>query len=232
MTARRRRPNILCLMSDEHNTSIAGCYGNDIVRTPNLDRLAADGVTFDAAYTTSPLCVPARLSFTAGKYVSRCRAWNNHAWLASDDIPSLPGILNAAGYESVLCGKMHYDRTRRYGFRDITPDLHSNQSDKTGHGGRRKGSGGDIDLHQRDHRFADFHPGGHSGILDHDRVVTRRAAKFLRERRPDDQPFSSWMDVSVAIGLAAGFAAVVVFLASRVPMYSRWEMALKPIPRR
>ncbi|MFP6828072.1 MAG: NrfD/PsrC family molybdoenzyme membrane anchor subunit [Gammaproteobacteria bacterium] len=50
--------------------------------------------------------------------------------------------------------------------------------------------------------------------------------------RPDDQPFSSWLDVSVAIGLAAGFAAAVVFLASRVPMYSRWEMALKPIPRR
>ena len=50
--------------------------------------------------------------------------------------------------------------------------------------------------------------------------------------RPDDQPFSSWLDVSAAIGLAAGFAAVVVYLASRVPMYSRWEMALKPIPRR
>jgi len=50
--------------------------------------------------------------------------------------------------------------------------------------------------------------------------------------RPDDQPFSSWLDVSVAIGLAAGFAAAVVFLASRVPIYSRWEMALKPIPRR
>jgi hypothetical protein len=49
--------------------------------------------------------------------------------------------------------------------------------------------------------------------------------------RPDDQPFSSWLDVSAAIGLAAGFAAAVVFLASRVPMYSRWEMALKPIPR-
>jgi hypothetical protein len=54
----------------------------------------------------------------------------------------------------------------------------------------------------------------------------------VRVLRPDDQPFSSWLDVSVAIGLAAGFAAAVVFLASRVPMYSRWEMALKPIPRR
>ena len=49
---------------------------------------------------------------------------------------------------------------------------------------------------------------------------------------PDGRPFSSWLDVVVAIGFAAGFLAVVVLLASRFPMYSRWEMALKPIPRR
>ena len=49
---------------------------------------------------------------------------------------------------------------------------------------------------------------------------------------PDDQPFSSWLDVIVAAGLAAGFAAAVILLATRFPMYSHWEMALKPIPRR
>ncbi len=49
---------------------------------------------------------------------------------------------------------------------------------------------------------------------------------------PDDQPFSSWLDISVAVGLVAGFAAAVILLATRFPMYSRWEMALKPIPRR
>ena len=59
------RPNILLIMSDEHNAAVAGCYGNDIVRTPNLDALAATGVAFDACYTKSPLCVPCRLSVTA-----------------------------------------------------------------------------------------------------------------------------------------------------------------------
>ena len=48
---------------------------------------------------------------------------------------------------------------------------------------------------------------------------------------PDDRPFSSWLDISVAVGLAAGFIAVVIALANRLPMYSRWELALKPEPR-
>jgi molybdopterin-containing oxidoreductase family membrane subunit len=49
---------------------------------------------------------------------------------------------------------------------------------------------------------------------------------------PDDLPFESWLDVSLAVGLAAGFLAAVVLLASRLPMYSNWELALKPPPRR
>ncbi len=49
---------------------------------------------------------------------------------------------------------------------------------------------------------------------------------------PDDRPFSSWLDVSVAVGLAAGFLAVVIVLANRLPMYSHWELALKPEPKR
>ncbi|HTL53108.1 MAG TPA: sulfatase-like hydrolase/transferase, partial [Planctomycetota bacterium] len=76
------RPNILLIMSDEHDRAVAGCYGDRLVRTPNIDSLAASGVTFDACYTPSPLCVPARLSFTAGQYVSRIGGWNNAARLA------------------------------------------------------------------------------------------------------------------------------------------------------
>lgn len=58
-------------MSDEHNAGVAGCYGNRAVQTPNIDSLAERGVTFDTHYCNSPLCVPSRLSLTAGKYVSR-----------------------------------------------------------------------------------------------------------------------------------------------------------------
>ena len=69
---------------------------------------------FESGYTNSPLCVPSRLSFTAGKYVSRVGAWNNDC-AARRDYPSLPRVLNAAGYESYLCGKMHYDATAATG---------------------------------------------------------------------------------------------------------------------
>jgi len=49
---------------------------------------------------------------------------------------------------------------------------------------------------------------------------------------PDDQPFSNWLDITAAVGLVAGFFAVVIWLANRFPMYAQWELALKPIPRR
>ncbi|MCX5685126.1 MAG: sulfatase-like hydrolase/transferase, partial [Planctomycetota bacterium] len=130
-----RRPNILLVISDEHNASVTGCYGNTTVRTPNLDRLASRGVTFDAAYTNSPLCVPCRLSLTAGKYISRIGGWSNNCRLPSDDYPSLPHIMNAAGYESYLCGKMHYDARHRYGFTEIGGNM--NKGQMNGRGGRR-----------------------------------------------------------------------------------------------
>ncbi|MHC4691924.1 MAG: sulfatase-like hydrolase/transferase, partial [Planctomycetota bacterium] len=163
-----RKPNIIVIMSDEHNASVTGSYGNDIVRTPNLDGLSRKGVTFDSCYCNSPLCVPSRLSFTSGKYVSRVGAWSNSCWLENADCPSLPRIMNAAGYESVLCGKMHYDRTRRYGFREIGGNM--NNSRKTGKGGRRKAS----DLTPKagmSGRFDNFHTGDKSSILTHDRKV-------------------------------------------------------------
>ena len=116
-------------MSDEHNASVMGCAGNSIANTPNLDRLAARGVFFENCYCNSPLCVPSRLSFTSGKYVSRVGAWNNDCWLPSDAYPSVARLLNGAQYESFLCGKMHYDRTRRYGFKEIGGEM--NRSFKT-----------------------------------------------------------------------------------------------------
>jgi hypothetical protein len=52
-------PNILLIISDEHNASVTGCYGNDTILTPSLDELAARGVVFENCYTNSPLCVTA-----------------------------------------------------------------------------------------------------------------------------------------------------------------------------
>jgi choline-sulfatase len=183
------RPNIIVIMSDEHDPAVTGCYRDPVVETPNLDRLAREGVTFDACYTTSPLCVPARLSFTAGQYVSRCGAWSNSCRLPAADYPSLPRLLQSAGYETYLCGKQHYDRTYRYGFGDILPEIHSNRARKHGRGGRRAADDTNADRRSWEARSAQFHAGEDSPILSHDRAVTDRACRFLREWREGYPPF-------------------------------------------
>ncbi|MFH1743380.1 MAG: sulfatase-like hydrolase/transferase, partial [bacterium] len=135
--ASEERPNILVIMSDEHDPAVMGCYGDPIIRTPNLDRLAEGGVVFENCYTNSPLCVPSRMSFLSGKHCSRVGAWSNSCWLPSEDYPTLPRILSAAGYESYLGGKMHLDKNRRYGFQELFP-ASTNLSDKDGQGKRRR----------------------------------------------------------------------------------------------
>jgi len=187
LAARRRPPNILLIMSDEHNRRVAGCYGNALARTPNLDWLAAQGIVFEDAYTNSPLCVPSRSSFTAGKYVHRVSLWNNDCELPDPDIPSLPRILNAAGYESFLCGKQHYAHDRRYGFIEIGGNM--NNSVKTGRGVRRAADDATVNYASAQERFRNFRPGEDSGVLSHDRRVTAGVLEFLSRRTRRDKPF-------------------------------------------
>ena len=173
-------PNILVILSDEHNAGVLGCAGNEIIRTSNLDALAARGVVFENGYCNSPLCVPSRLSFTSGKYASRVGAWNNDCWLPSADYPSLPGMLKKAGYEAFLCGKMHYDVTRRYGFTEIGGAM--NQSIMMGRGSRRAPD----DLQPMpgiSERFEAFHAGDTSSVMEHDRRVTAGTVGFLKNRK-------------------------------------------------
>ena len=101
------RPNILFLMSDEHRADVAGFTGNDIIRTPNLDWMAKDGVVFDNAYCPSPICVPGRQATMAGQYCHTCGC------LTWRDLP--PGYMTIArqftryAYKTVAAGKLHHE---------------------------------------------------------------------------------------------------------------------------
>ena len=99
--------NLLLILSDEHARPALGCYGNPIVRTPNLDRLAARGTRFTAATTPSPICVPARASLATGRYVHETACWSS-AEPYQGQIPSWGHELIAAGHEVVSIGKLHY----------------------------------------------------------------------------------------------------------------------------
>lgn len=100
------QPNIIYILTDQHNPFVTGCYGDNIVRTPNLDRLASEGVVFDNAYTPSPICVPARMSLLTGCYPHNQECWTNSDILPSDR-PTFAHALGAAGYKTRLVGRMH-----------------------------------------------------------------------------------------------------------------------------
>src|SRR5690606_12015951 len=77
MKSNSKGRNVIIIMSDEHNPKVMGCAGHPIISTPNLDSLARRGTRFRSAYTTSPVCVPARAAFAVGKYINQIGYWDN-----------------------------------------------------------------------------------------------------------------------------------------------------------
>ena len=102
-----RPVNQLVLMTDEHTRKVLGCYGNKIVKTPHIDRLAREGTLFKNAYTNVPICVPARASFATGDYAHRSRHWDNATPYCG--VPeSWSRELQKAGITVGSIGKLHY----------------------------------------------------------------------------------------------------------------------------
>jgi choline-sulfatase len=102
--------NVLFILSDQHNPKVMGCAGHPIVHTPHLDALAARGTRFSAAYTNSPICVPARASLATGRYVHQIRYWDN-ANPYDGRVPAWGHRLREAGHSVVSIGKLHYRDT-------------------------------------------------------------------------------------------------------------------------
>src|SRR2546423_10269852 len=92
---RMQPKNLLIIMSDQHSRMRMGCYGDPIVKTPNLDRLAHAGTRFDACWTRSPVCIPARAAFATGKHTHEIRLSDN-ADPHDGSVPSLPHRLHYA----------------------------------------------------------------------------------------------------------------------------------------
>ncbi|MEZ6072124.1 MAG: sulfatase [Pirellulales bacterium] len=117
LAAAESRPNVLFLISDDLNTRI-GCYGDELVTTPNIDRLAARGVRFDHAYCQFPLCGPSRNSMLCGLYPNSTGILAN-AQIFRQTIPShlsLPQAFRLQGYFAGRIGKLyHYNVPRSIG---------------------------------------------------------------------------------------------------------------------
>lgn len=102
-----KRPHILFLMSDEHRADICGYEGNAVIRTPNLDRLAATGIAFRNAYTPSPICIPARQSMMAGQF-PRTTGCERYGQDLQPGAMTFARRLSQYGYQTVVSGKLHH----------------------------------------------------------------------------------------------------------------------------
>ncbi len=111
----RRPPNIVWICADDFTPSACGCYGNTAVRTPNLDRLAAEGIRFDRAYCACPLSTPSRQAFWTGRYPRSIGVTLSPTPLPDDEV-TLPALLRCAGYEVAAIGKTHYYAPRTHEF--------------------------------------------------------------------------------------------------------------------
>ena len=196
-----KQPNILLLMSDEHNANILGCDGNPLAHTPTLDGLAKSGIYFNSFYCSSPQSVPSRQSLTTGKYVSHHNVWGNTPGVP-EGTPSLARLLNAVGYESYLSGKMHYMGVGNHGF-IVLDDQEKKKKDgelevETFNGGKRKriaaeyfpDNKGQLGKEFRDLGGVDKPVGGG------DRKVSGAVIDFIQNRKKSDKPFFVTMGLS------------------------------------
>lgn len=192
-----KRPNILFIMTDQQRFDAMGCAGNAEIKTPNMDRLAANGVWFRHACTTTPICVAARQSLIKGHRISRTH-WVTNSKLPgpAPELPTMMTMLHDLGYRNHCVGKTHFFG-RYYG-------LHRHESsEEVVHSYIED----DYLTYLREHHVPTRQPNGFRDLLyfqpqvntipvEHHKTtwVTDRAVAFLRRqvRYDPERPFFLW----------------------------------------
>lgn len=107
-----QRPNILFLITDDQSWEHVGCYGDKAVRTPATDRLAAEGIMFENAYTGCPSCSPSRASILTGQDAYRLEEGGVLTGFIKDKFALFPQLLEEGGYFVGSTGKRYWPRTK------------------------------------------------------------------------------------------------------------------------
>ena len=114
-----KTPNILIVIADDLNKDSVGVYGNKDVKTPNIDRLASQGMRFNLAYTSTAMCAPTRQQMYTGLYPVRSGAYPNHSKV-KPGTKSLVHYLKALGYRVGLSGKRHFGPPSSFPFEQVS----------------------------------------------------------------------------------------------------------------
>ena len=181
----KRLPDIIYILSDQHNPEVSGHAGDPYARTPNLDALFRKGVSLENCYAAAPLCVPSRSAILSGRLPCHTGVYNNMQALRSDQA-TFVNSLTVGGYETVLSGRMHFvGPDQRHGYEkrfvgDITPSHIGADNEELIYGTFKRSSGQNLTSIAKS-------GAGHSAVLDFDREVVNAAMDHIRERR-DTRP--------------------------------------------
>lgn len=213
-----RPTNLLVIMADEHTKRALGCYGNPVIRTPNLDALARSGTRFADAYCAFPICVPSRASFATGRYAHDIGSWDNAAPYVGDEAPSWAHRLAECGRRVTTVGKLHFRQTSDpSGFDDQRLPLHvvGGIGDSMG---LLRGAMPPTPAHRR---FIEEAGEGEGEYARYDRAIAAASARWLREEaRSHDEP---WV-------LFVSFASPHFPLLAPAKHYRKYPLADVPLP--
>ncbi|GES59190.1 putative Arylsulfatase A [Aspergillus terreus] len=185
-----KRPNILYIMADQMAAPLLSIHDpTSPIKTPNLDRLARDGVVFDSAYCNSPLCAPSRFVMVSGQLPSRIGAYDNAADLPAD-VPTYAHYLRREGYHTALAGKMHFcgpDQLHGYEQR-LTSDIYPGDYGWSVNWDEPEVR---LDYYHNMSSVLDAGPVVRTNQLDFDEEVIYKSTQYLYDqvRYRNDQPF-------------------------------------------
>ena len=105
----KKRPNILFIMSDDHAYQAISAYSDHLIQTPNIDRLAREGMIFTNASVTNSICAPSRAVILTGKHSHINGKTDNHFPFDTTQV-TFPQYLQEAGYQTAMFGKLHFGK--------------------------------------------------------------------------------------------------------------------------
>ena len=209
--------NVIVIMTDEMRRDCVGAYGNPHVFTPHIDALCSRGIRFDAAYTPSPICVPARSAIATGRYVHETGCWAN-AQPYTGTPESWHHKLRDSGSDIASVGKLHFRSSNDdNGFSEEISPLHVTNGTGWVHGLLRD----EMDLFDASGFAANIGPGD-DGYSRFDEAVCDATVDWLHTRDPDAE--KPW-------GLYVSFLRPHYPLTCPPEFYELYDPQTLPMPR-